>query len=48
MLTSRQPTGNTQAIVMVVAEHAASKILALDSGNSTTTTTTGDNEYNCE
>ncbi|KAF8856239.1 FAD/NAD(P)-binding domain-containing protein [Acephala macrosclerotiorum] len=36
------PTGNTQAIVMVVAEHAAAKIIALGSGNATgTTTTTG-------
>lgn len=35
------PTGNTQAIVMVVAEHAAAKIIALGSSNSTGTTTTG-------
>lgn len=29
------PTGNTQAIIMVAAEHAASKILALGGGNTT-------------
>ncbi|KUJ09933.1 FAD/NAD(P)-binding domain-containing protein [Mollisia scopiformis] len=37
------PTGNTQAIVMVVAEHAAAKIVALASGglNSTGSVTSG-------
>ncbi|KAG3180189.1 hypothetical protein PC129_g25431, partial [Phytophthora cactorum] len=34
------PTGNTQAIVMVAAEHAAQKILKRDQASSTTPTTT--------
>ncbi|KAK7428061.1 hypothetical protein QQZ08_005493 [Neonectria magnoliae] len=34
------PTGNTQAIVMVAAEHAAQKILKRDQSSSTTPTTT--------
>jgi cellobiose dehydrogenase (acceptor) len=30
------PTGNTQAIVMVAAEHAAAKIIALDGAANST------------
>ena len=34
------PTGNTQAIVMVVAEHAAGKIIALGASSASNSTTT--------
>ncbi|KAH7343061.1 hypothetical protein BKA65DRAFT_526989 [Rhexocercosporidium sp. MPI-PUGE-AT-0058] len=34
------PTGNTQAIVMVVAEHAAAKIIALGASSASNSTTT--------
>jgi cellobiose dehydrogenase (acceptor) len=41
------PTGNTQAIVMVVAEHAAAKILALDGTGTSTATAPDDEEDDC-